>query len=225
MAVVRVLVVEDEPEVRHLVRLYLEKEGCRVVEAGDGAEGLERFERSVFDLAVVDVMLPGMDGLELVRRLRTRSHVPIILLTARGEEASRVAGLEVGADDYVVKPFSMLELVARVRAQLRRAGEFSEPLDGEGLVMVGGVALDKQARRCHVGDIAVDLTRREFDLLAVLFDHVDRVIGRDRLLSEVWGTTFLSSKTVDVHIAALRRKLGSAVRITALRGVGYRLER
>ena len=225
MAVVRVLVVEDEPEVRHLVRLYLEKEGCRVVEAGDGAEGLERFERSVFDLAVVDVMLPGMDGLELVRRLRTRSHVPIILLTARGEEASRVAGLEVGADDYVVKPFSMLELVARVRAQLRRAGEFSEPLDGEGLVMVGGVALDKQARRCHVGDMAVDLTRREFDLLAVLFDHVDRVIGRDRLLSEVWGTTFLSSKTVDVHIAALRRKLGSAVRITALRGVGYRLER
>lgn len=225
MAVARVLVVEDEPEVRHLVRLYLEKEGCRVVEAGDGAEGLERFERSVFDLAVVDVMLPGMDGLELVRRLRTRSHVPIILLTARGEEASRVAGLEVGADDYVVKPFSMLELVARVRAQLRRAGEFSEPIDGEGLVTVGGVALDKQARRCHVGDTAVDLTRREFDLLAVLFDHVDRVIGRDRLLSEVWGTTFLSSKTVDVHIAALRRKLGSAVRITALRGVGYRLER
>ncbi|MGZ6213992.1 MAG: response regulator transcription factor [Candidatus Limnocylindria bacterium] len=224
MANACVMVVEDEAELRHLVRLYLEKDGCRVIEAATGTEALERFESTAVDVAVVDVMLPEINGLEVVRRLRGRSHLPIILLTARGEEASRVAGLEVGADDYVVKPFSMLELAARVRAQMRRIGEFSGPVGGGARDEVGRVRIDRDARRCHLSDRVVPLTRREFDLLATLFDHAGHAVSREFLLSEAWGTTFLSHKTVDVHIAALRRKLGSAVRITSLRGIGYRLE-
>ena len=223
MASARVLVVEDEEPLRHLIRLYLEKEGWEVVEAGDGRVALERFEADGADMAVVDVMLPEVDGLELVRRIRRSSYIPIIMLTARGEEANRVAGLEVGADDYVVKPFSMLELVARVRAQLRRSGEFSEPSpDGH---TGGGLRLDRAARRCEVDGRPVTLTRREFDLLCTLLDHAGHALSRDRLLEEAWGTTFISAKTVDVHIASLRKKLGAAVEITALRGVGYRLER
>jgi DNA-binding response OmpR family regulator len=218
-----VLVVDDEEPLRHLVGLYLRKEGWEVVEAGTGREALAEFDRRRVDAAVIDVMLPELDGLDVVRRIRRHSHVPIILLTARGEEASRVAGLEVGADDYVVKPFSMLELVARVRAQLRRASEFSGAAP-PAADAIGDVRLDRAARRCQVGDRSVALTRREFDLLTALFDHAGHVLTRDQLLDEAWGTTFLSAKTVDVHISALRKKLGDAVRITALRGVGYRLE-
>ncbi len=218
-----VLVVDDEQPLRHLVRMYLEKERWRVVEAGTGPEALATFDREPVDLALIDVMLPELDGLEIVRRIRRTSHIPIILLTARGEEASRVAGLEVGADDYVVKPFSMLELVARVRAQLRRVGEFSEEAQPE-VETIGEVQLDRSARLCRVGDRLIGLTRREFDLLATMFDHAGHVLTRQQLLEAAWGTTFLSPKTVDVHIAALRKKLGDAVRITALRGVGYRLE-
>ena len=218
-----VLVVDDEQPLRHLVRMYLEKERWRVVEAGTGPEALAAFDREPVDVALIDVMLPELDGLEVVRRIRRTSNIPIILLTARGEEASRVAGLEVGADDYVVKPFSMLELVARVRAQLRRVGEFSEEAQPE-VATIGEVQLDRSARLCRVGDRLIVLTRREFDLLATLFDHAGHVLTRQQLLDAAWGTTFLSAKTVDVHIAALRKKLGDAVRITALRGVGYRLE-
>jgi DNA-binding response OmpR family regulator len=218
-----VLVVDDEQPLRHLVRMYLEKERWRVVEAGTGPEALATFDREPVDLALIDVMLPELDGLEIVRRIRRISHIPIILLTARGEEASRVAGLEVGADDYVVKPFSMLELVARVRAQLRRVGEFSEEAQPE-VETIGEVQLDRSARLCRVGDRLIGLTRREFDLLATMFDHAGHVLTRQQLLDAAWGTTFLSPKTVDVHIAALRKKLGDAVRITSLRGVGYRLE-
>ena len=217
-----ILVVDDEEPLRHLVRMYLEKEGLRVVEAATGPEALEAFGRQAVSVAVIDVMLPEIDGLEVVRRIRRESHVPIIMLTARGEEASRVAGLEVGADDYVVKPFSVLELVARIRAQLRRAGQFSGPSPASDAI--GDVQLDRAARLCHVGERAVVLTRREFDLLATLFDHAGHVLTRDQLLGEAWGTTFISTKTVDVHVAALRRKLGEAVQITSLRGVGYRLE-
>jgi DNA-binding response OmpR family regulator len=222
MAPVRVMVIDDEEPLRHLIRLYLEKEGWEVVEAGGGGEALDAFEAEGADVAVVDVMLPEMDGLELVRRIRRTSHIPIIMLTARGEEASRVAGLEVGADDYVVKPFSMLELVARVRAQLRRVGEFSAPAGNGG--PADGLELDRAARRCEVHGRPVELTRREFDLLCTLGDHAGHALSREQLLGEAWGTTFISAKTVDVHVASLRKKLGAAVEITALRGVGYRLE-
>jgi DNA-binding response OmpR family regulator len=217
----RVLVVDDERALRRLLRLYLEKEGYNVVEADDGLDALSILRRGGIDLALVDVMLPELDGFEVVRRIRTESGVPIILITARGEQAQRIAGLELGADDYVVKPFSAPEVVARVRAQLRRArGDFGaqEPLRS------GAVELDQEARRVTVDGKEVELTRREFDLLAALLRDPDRVRTRDALLEQVWGSTYLQPKTVDVHVAALRRKLGDALKISSLRGVGYRLE-
>ncbi len=220
-AAARVLVVDDEHGLRRLLRLYLEKEGYEVVEADDGLDALSLLRRGGIDLALVDVMLPELDGFELVRRVRTDSGIPIILITARGEQAQRIAGLELGADDYVVKPFSAPEVVARVRAQLRRArGAFGaqEPL------RTGSVELDEEARRVTVEGREVELTRREFDLLAALLRDPGRVHTRDALLERVWGSNYLQPKTVDVHIAGLRRKLGDALTISSLRGVGYRLE-
>lgn len=217
----RVLVVDDEHAQRRLLRLYLENEGYTVLEADNGLDGLSLLRRGGIDVALVDVMLPGLDGFELVRRVRAESSVPIILLTARGEETHRVAGLEIGADDYVVKPFSAPEVVARVRVQLRRAsGVVVEP----GPLRHGSLELDQQARRVSVDGRGVQLTRREFDLLVALLREPERVHTRERLLELVWGSTYLQPKTVDVHVAGLRRKLGDALRITALRGVGYRLE-
>lgn len=217
----RVLVVEDERALRHALRMYLGREGFSVVEAGNGLDGLSLLRRGGIDLALIDVMLPELDGFELVRRIRRESTLPIILLTARGEETSRVAGLEVGADDYVVKPFSAPEVVARVRAQLRRARGFEEE---EALLQAGEVQLDRLTRRCRVDGQEVELTRREFELLAVLLRYVGRIHTREQLLELVWGSPFISPKTVDVHISSLRRKLRTAVTITSLRGVGYRLE-
>jgi DNA-binding response OmpR family regulator len=218
----RVLVVDDEHSLRRLLRTYLEKEGFAVIEAENGLDALALFRRGNVDIALVDVMLPGLDGFELVRRMRQKSTIPIILLTARGEETNRVAGLEVGADDYVVKPFSAPEVVARVRAQLRRAQGFDDALSGP--LRVGPVEVDPASRRCRVDGREVELTRREFDLLMTLMRVPNRVYRREELLGLVWGSEYLSAKTVDVHVAGLRRKLGSAVKITALRGVGYRLE-
>jgi DNA-binding response OmpR family regulator len=222
MSAERILVVDDELSLRRLLRLYLTKAGFAVEEASTGREGLAALLRGGIDLAIVDVMLPEIDGLEMVRRARQRSTVPVIMLTARGEEASRVAGLEVGADDYVVKPFLPQEVVARVRAQLRRARGFAgeEP----GRLRVGPVELDPLARRCTVDGTEIDLTRREFDLLETLMTSPGRAFTRDQLLEMVWGSRFVTEKTVDVHVVGLRQKLGAAVRISTLRGIGYRLE-
>jgi DNA-binding response OmpR family regulator len=216
----RVLVVDDERPLRRLLRLYLEREDYSVSEADNGLDGLSLLRQGGIDVALVDVMLPQLDGFELVRRIRSESAVPIILLTARGEETKRVTGLEIGADDYVVKPFSMPEVIARVGAQLRRAASFQPT----GPLRRGRLALDEQARRVSVDGAQVDLTRREFDLLAALLRDPQRVHTREALLDLVWGSPYLSAKTVDVHISALRRKLGSALQVKALRGVGYRLE-
>jgi two-component system phosphate regulon response regulator PhoB len=216
----RVLVVDDEHAVRRLLRLYLEREGYAVVEAENGLDGLSILRSGGIDVALVDVMLPGLDGFEVLRRIRSESGVPIILLTARGEETSRVAGLELGGDDYVVKPFSAPEVMARVRVQLRRASGF-EP---ERVLRHGSVELDEQARRATLDGREVHLTRREFDLLAALLRESDRVLTRGALLERVWGSSFVSPKTVDVHIAGLRRKFGDSLKISALRGVGYRLD-
>jgi two-component system response regulator ResD len=218
----RVLVVDDEYSLRRLLRTYLEQEGYAVIEAENGLDALALLRRGDIDVALVDVMLPGLDGFEVVRRIRQESIVPIILLTARGEETNRVVGLEVGADDYVVKPFSAPEVVARVRAQLRRAQGFEGAPTAP--LRAGAVELDPAARRCRVDEREVQLTRREFDLLATLMRTPNRVYTREELLDLVWGSEFLSAKTVDVHVSGLRRKLGTAVSITALRGVGYRLE-
>jgi DNA-binding response OmpR family regulator len=221
MAGERVLVVDDELPLRRLLRLHLAKEGYTVLEAATGREALDHFRNGGVDVALVDVMLPEIDGFELVRLMRRSSTVPIILVTARGEETSRVAGLEVGADDYVVKPFSAPEVVARVRAQLRRAQGFA----AEGPTLRGGrVEVDTLARRCLVEGEEIELTRREFDLLVTLLEHPSQVLSRLQLLQAAWETAYLSEKTVDVHVSSLRRKLGDAVSIVAVRGVGYRLD-
>jgi DNA-binding response OmpR family regulator len=219
-----VLVVEDERAQRYVLGQYLAKEGFTVLEAEDGASALKILRRQSVDLAVVDIMMPGIDGLDLVRLLRKDSSAPVIMLTARGEEATRVAGLEAGADDYVVKPFSMPELVARVRAQLRRANGFGRSGEGVSSLQAGEVELHLDARTCTVGGRPVELSRREFDLLAVLMRRKGRALTREQLLEEAWGTTHVTEKTVDVHMARLRQKVGSRVHIRSLRGVGYRLE-
>ena len=166
-------------------------------------------------------MLPEIDGIELVRRVRRESIVPIIMLTARGREPSRIAGLEAGADDYVARPFSLAEVTARMRAQLRRARGF---MTEETVLRTGEVELDLGARRCTIDGREVELTRREFDLFGALLRYPGRIHTREQLLGLVWGADDITPKTVDVHVAALRRKLGSAVSIATLRGVGYRLD-
>jgi DNA-binding response OmpR family regulator len=221
MNAARILVVEDELSMRRLLRLYLTKAGFTVEEAATGRAGLTALLRGGVDLAIVDVMLPEIDGFEVVRQVRRTSSVPVILLTARGEETSRVAGLELGADDYVVKPFLPHEVVARVRAHLRRARGFAAD---DGTLRAGTVELDPRGRTCTLDGTALDLTRREFDLLETLMANPGRAFTRELLLDEVWGSRFVSGKTVDVHITGLRQKLGNAVRISTLRGIGYRLE-
>lgn len=218
----RILVVDDEVGLRRLLRLHLAREGYDVVEAATGTEALDQLRAGGIDVALVDVMLPELDGFELVRIARQETAIPIILVTARGEEANRIAGLELGADDYVVKPFSAPEVVARVRAQLRRMqghlGEVAPTLGG------GRLEVDPVARRALVDGDEVELTRREFDLLVALLENPRRVLSRVQLLELAWETSYLSEKTVDVHVSTLRRKLGGAADIVAVRGVGYRLD-
>jgi two-component system response regulator ResD len=217
----KILVVDDEISQRKLIKTYLLKQDYDVIEAGDYVEAMKALDQSGPDLALVDVMLPGSDGYDLVRSIRTRSNIPIIMLTARGEEAAKVAGLEIGADDYVVKPYSPNEVLSRIRAQLRRAkGDRSH----SSTVSVGDVHLDRAARRCFVGNKEIELSRREFDLLWIFATNPGKVFTRESLLMAGWGTSYVVEKTVDVHIASLRKKLGDVLNIKSLRGIGYRLD-
>ncbi|HEV3266963.1 MAG TPA: response regulator transcription factor [Acidimicrobiales bacterium] len=222
MTTARILVVDDESPLRSLVRPYLEAEGYEVLEASNGPQAVEIVRDETIHLAIVDVMLPGFDGIEVVKRIRETSGMPVILLTARREEGERVAGLRLGADDYVTKPFSVPELVARVSAQLRRSGWATGALDER--VVIGDIEIDPTSRKVWVDGVAAELTRREFDLLLALTRRPNRVISRSDLLNEAWPTTFVNEKTVDVHVAGLRRKLGPSLDVTSIRGVGYRLE-
>ncbi len=217
----RVLVAESNRRVRQVIAAYLRGDGFQVLEASSGLEALLVLRRATVDIALVDPVLPEIDGLELVHRVRRESTVPIIMLTASRDEAARIAELEAGADDYVVKPLSMPEVTARMRAQLRRARGFETE---QTVLRTGELELDLDARRCCAGSRAVELTRREFDLLAALLRYPGRIHTREQLLELVWGTDAISPKTVDVHVAALRRKLGSAITIATLRGLGYRLD-
>jgi DNA-binding response OmpR family regulator len=217
----RALVVEDDEGERRRLSGYLRGEGLHVLEADNGFDGLSLLRRGAVDIALVDARLPQMDGLELVRRARLESTVPIILLTARGAESELISGLDTGADDYVVKPCALGEIGARVRAHLRRARGFASD---SAVLQSGTLKLDLAARRCHIDGIEVVLTRREFDLLAALLRYAGRIHTRRQLLELVWGSEEITAKTIDVHVAALRRKLGSAVHIEAVRGVGYRLD-
>ena len=216
-----VLVVEDEQAIADLVRAYLRREGFEPIWARSGEQALEELSRHPVRLVVLDIGLPGIDGFEVCRRLRARTSVPILILSARDEEIDRVAGLEAGADDYVTKPFSPRELVARVKAILRRAGRGGGV--GETLA-VGGVELDRSAHTVRVGGEPVELTAREFGLLAALLAHPGVVLSRDRLLELVWEGEFAGgTRTVDVHVAQLRAKLGRPDFVETVRGAGYKV--
>lgn len=218
-----ILVVEDEQAIAELVRAYLKRDGFGVVWAPSGEQALDELARHPVRLVVLDLGLPGIDGFEVCRRLRARTGVPILILSARDDELDRVAGLEAGADDYVTKPFSPRELVARVKAILRRAG--TPGGEGEdGVLAAAGVELDRAARAVSVDGEPVELTTREFDLLAALLAHPGVVLGRDRLLELAWGGEFPGgTRTVDVHVAQLRAKLGRPDLIQTVRGAGYKV--
>jgi len=222
----RILLVDDEQPVQKLLSFPLEKEGYEVVPALDGEEALNRFDAERFDLVVLDIMLPKVDGLEVCRRLRAKSSVPIIMLTAKAEEIDKVLGLEIGADDYITKPFSMREFRSRVRAALRRA-EMSE-LDGdEAPLDRGDLHIDLAKRTTELAGDPVQLTYVEFEILSVLARHPGRVYTRDMLLDRIWGdSAFRDQRTIDVHIRHLREKLEHDPRnpeyLLTVRGVGYR---
>jgi DNA-binding response OmpR family regulator len=221
-----VLVVDDEPVVREVVVRYLQREGYATLEAGDGDDARRVIETQNPGLVVLDVMLPGTDGLELCRWIRGRSSLPVILLTARGEEADRIVGLELGADDYVTKPFSPRELVARIRTVLRRSN--ARPASADRLEF-GDVVIDGASRQVHRGAIPVELTGREFDLLWFLASHPRHAFSRDQLMDRVWGYhAAVDTGTVTVHVRRLREKIESEPsRPTHLRtvwGIGYRFD-
>jgi DNA-binding response OmpR family regulator len=229
MAGERILVVDDEPTIREVVGLYLRREGFEVESAADGEAALAAISRARPDLVVLDLMLPGVDGLAITRQVRAAGNLPIILLTARSEEIDRVLGLELGADDYVVKPFSARELVARVRAVLRRTQALPEPTPAATLVSLGTLRIDPAARAVSLEGQPVTLTVREFDLLLFLARHPGQVFTREQLLDQVWGYTFASdASTVTVHIRRLREKIEADAttprRILTVWGVGYKLE-
>jgi DNA-binding response OmpR family regulator len=224
----RVLVVDDDPTVSDVVRRYLQREGYAVALAADGPAALASFAAARPDLVVLDLMLPGMDGLEVCRRLRARGDdVPVVMLTALGEESDRIVGLELGADDYVTKPFSPRELVLRVQSVLRRAGPPSVPA-GVDRLTDGDLVVDTGRRLARRGDTELALTVREFDLLVFLMRHPGRVLGRAELLESVWGWTFGDQSTVTVHVRRLREKVevdpAHPGRILTVWGVGYRYE-
>ncbi len=223
-----VLVVEDEPAIAELLRSYLARDGFEVRLAGDGESGLAAVGRHRPDAVILDVGLPGIDGTEVCRRLRAGGDwTPVLFVTARDDEVDRVLGLELGADDYVTKPFSPREVVARVRAVLRRRPPAEPPSDPTppAPLRVGRLTLDPGTRRATTDGVPVELTTTEFDLLLYLMDRPGRVCPRDELLRDVWGyPAGTATRTVDVHIAQLRGKLGEAVRLRTVRGVGYSIE-
>ena len=214
-----VLLVEDEPSVGELVRGYLTRDGYRVIWVRSGDEALVELDRHPVRLVLLDIGLPGKDGFDVCRDIRTRSQVPIVMLTARDEEPDRIVGLEVGADDYVTKPFSPRELVARMKAVLRR----SEPQERRESLTLADVVLDRESRDVTVAGAPVELTTKEFDLLAFFMANSGIVVSRDLLLDRVWGVEYPGgTRTVDVHVAQLRRKLGRPELIRTLRGAGYK---
>jgi two-component system phosphate regulon response regulator PhoB len=225
MARERILVIEDEPDIAEVLQYNLEKEGFDVETARRGDTGFDAVRRDSPDLVLLDLLLPGIDGLELTRMLKRdplTSRLPIVMLTARGEEVDRIVGLELGADDYISKPFSPREVVLRVKAVLRR---FQQEESAAELIELGGIELDISAHQLRVRGAEVPLTATEFRLLRLLLERSGRVQTRAQLLSDVWGyAEDIDSRTVDTHIRRLRRKLGhEAERIETVIGVGYRL--
>jgi DNA-binding response OmpR family regulator len=217
-----ILLVDDEDAVQKLLAYPLERDGFRVVQARDGEEALARFAEERFDLVVLDLMLPKLDGLEVCKRLRASSSVPIIMLTARDDELDKVLGLELGADDYITKPFSIREFRSRVRALLRRVS-LTATEDGRDRIVVDGLLLDLAKRTVELDGRRVDLTYVEFELLRTLAAKAGRVYTRQALLQSLWGGyAYREPRTIDVHVRHLREKLGDSELIQTVRGVGYR---
>jgi DNA-binding response OmpR family regulator len=218
-----ILVVEDEASIASFVSLYLKNAGYDVRTAGTGADALQHLQAGGVSLVILDLMLPDVDGIELARRFRQRWDMPILMLTARDEDVDKIIGLEVGADDYMTKPFNPRELVARVKAILRRAAPERRERE-EKILRHGELVIDAGRREVKVGDREVQLAPKEFDLLWELLDHKGLVLTRDQLLERVWGYTFAGdTRTVDVHVRQLRRKLEDASPIVTVWGVGYKV--
>ena len=221
----KILVIDDEPSIINLVSAYLKPEGYEVYTAADGNAGLKAARAFKPDLILLDLMLPGMDGIELLSRLRRESDVYVIMLTARTEETDKIVGLSVGADDYVTKPFSPRELVARVKAALRRIQSPATSGTARNVLSFKHVRIDADAHTVTVGDIPVELTSIEFELLRALAENHGRVLSREQLLEKIWGTEYFGEmRVVDVHLGHVRQKLGDESLIATVRGVGYRFE-
>jgi two-component system alkaline phosphatase synthesis response regulator PhoP len=218
----KILVIDDEPGILNLVTSYLRAEGYEYTTAADGPSGLKAAQTFQPDLIVLDVMLPGMDGIELLTRLRRQSDVYVIMLTAKTEETDKIIGLSVGADDYLTKPFSPRELIARIKAALRRIHQGSQPPPAS-LLDFDHWRMDLDSRQVWVEGQPVELTATEFDLLQTLVNHQDRVLSREQLLEQVWGHDYYGEiRVVDVHLGHVRHKIGPHHGITTVRGVGYR---
>ena len=221
----KILVIDDEPSITNLVSAYLKSEGYEIYTAADGNAGLKAARTFKPDLVILDVMLPGMDGIELLSRLRRESEVYVIMLTARTEETDKIVGLSVGADDYVTKPFSPRELVARVKAALRRMKSGAGPGAEGSVLSFKHISIDTGARTVHVDENPIELTTIEFDLLKALAENRGRVLSREQLLEKVWGGEYFGElRVVDVHLGHVRQKLGNDDLIATVRGVGYRFE-
>lgn len=219
----RALIVEDEPAYVEALEVALEKEGFSIHSATDGRSGLNAVREDPPDIVLLDLMLPEMSGLDVLRRIRDHSDIPVIVLSAKDAESDVVTALELGADDYLTKPYSVRELIARIRVAMRRAsGEQSEEV-----VSVGNAVLDPGRYQLRIDDAVFDLPRKEFEVMRKLMSRAGRIVTRDELLEEIWGFGWTDSKTLDQHIRRIRRKLEQAVgapEITTIRGVGYRLE-
>jgi two-component system alkaline phosphatase synthesis response regulator PhoP len=221
----KILVIDDEPSITNLVSAYLKPEGYEVHVAADGNAGLKAAHAFKPDIIILDVMLPGMDGIELLSHLRRESEVYVIMLTARTEETDKIIGLSIGADDYVTKPFSPRELVARVKAALRRLKTGSGPSAEGSVLLFKHVRIDTGAHTVSVDESPIELTAIEFDLLRALAENRGRVLSREQLLEKVWGGEYFGEmRVVDVHLGHVRQKLGSDELIATVRGVGYRFE-
>jgi two-component system, OmpR family, alkaline phosphatase synthesis response regulator PhoP len=221
----KILVIDDEPSIITLVSAYLKPEGYEVYTAADGNAGLKAARAFHPDLIILDLMLPGIDGIELLTRLRRESDVYVIMLTARTDETDKIIGLSVGADDYVTKPFSPRELVARIKAALRRIQTVKGPGAERSVLSFKHVLIDVGAHTVSVDDVPVELTSIEFDLLRALAENHGRVLSREQLLEKIWGVDYFGEmRVVDVHLGHVRQKLGNDSLITTVRGVGYRFE-
>ncbi len=219
----RILIVEDEANIASFVKLYLEKAGFAVERVANGRDAIARAQAFAPALVLLDLNLPDIDGLEVCRRIRTSSNMPILMLTARDDDVDKIVGLEVGADDYVTKPFNPRELVARIKTILRRASA-PAPATVSGALEHGSLRIDPGRREVTSGDVLVHLAPKEFDLLYALMEHRGIVLTRDQLLERVWGYTFAGdTRTVDVHIRQLRRKIGDTCPVVTVWGVGYKV--